>query len=138
MPGSRIAVPFRALRIGVVVTLFSVLAGCAIHVPVEKVYGEYVASYPFGTETLKLNRDGTFVQSVVVNRGKPVAVRGTWEFDNSDSRVTLYGAMNVATGFGNLRNDWQRTDLGLWSEDVELHWFRVVMGSGEPYPFFKQ
>jgi hypothetical protein len=118
--------------------IFSFLVGCAMHVPVEKVYGEYLASYPYGTETLKLNRDGTFVQTVVINRGNPVVAGGTWEFDQSDSRVTLYGAMSVDNGFGNLRSDWQRTDLGLWSEDVELHWFRVEMGSAEAYPLFKQ
>ena len=109
-----------------------------MHVPAAKVCGTYAASYPYGTETLTLNRDGTFDQRVVVNRGHPVAARGRWEFDSDDSRITLYGAMSVDNGFGNLRGDWQRTDSGLVALSVEMHWFRVVIGSGEAYPYRKQ
>ena len=42
-----------------------VMAGCSV--PLEKLYGTYVASYPFGTETITLHRDGSFIQHVVVN-----------------------------------------------------------------------
>ena len=65
-------------------------------VPAEKVYGTYVASYPFGTETITLDRDGTFVQRVEIKQEDPVTVRGTWDFDAKESRANFYGALIVA------------------------------------------
>jgi hypothetical protein len=114
------------------------LLGCSTHVPVEKVYGSYVASFRYGTETLMLNRDGTFVQTVVVNREKPVAALGSWEFDRDESRLTLHGAMVVDDGLGNLRNNWQRPVSGLVAPSVEMDWFRVVIASGDAYRYQKR
>ena len=41
--------------------------GCSTTVAADRVYGTYVASYPFGTDTITLNRDGTFEQRVMVS-----------------------------------------------------------------------
>src|SRR5260370_4731353 len=71
------------------------LVSCCMTVPAEKVYGTYVASYPFGTETITLNRDGTFVQRVAIKQEQSVTVRGTWDFDPKESRANFYGAMIV-------------------------------------------
>jgi hypothetical protein len=90
----RIAASFRLSSLGVVI-FFCALLGCSTHVPIEEVYGSYVASFRYGTETLTLNRDGIFVQRVAVNREKPVATRGSWEFEQDQSRITLHGAMVV-------------------------------------------
>ena len=121
-------------------SLFCTLIGCSTHVPIEKVYGSYVASFPYGTEILMLNRDGSFVQTVKVNREKPVVARGRWEFDQDgdDSRLTLHGAMVVDDGFGGLRNDWQRPVSALVAPSVEIDWFRVVIASGEVHRYEKQ
>ena len=107
-------------------------------VPVEKVYGTYVASYPFGTETITLDRDGTFVQRVEIKQEEPVTVRGTWDFDAKESRANFYGALIVADGFDHLRGDWRTVTTGIVSLDVERHWFRVGMGSAATYPYIKQ
>jgi hypothetical protein len=112
--------------------------GCSMTVPAEKVYGTYVASYPFGTETITLNRDGTFVQSVVIGPEQPATVRGAWEFDSGDSRATFHGFMIVTDGFDHVRTDWRVVAKGLVSLDIEEHWFRVVMGSASTYPYIKQ
>ena len=97
-----------------------------------------MASYPFGTETITLNRDGTFVQRVAINQEQPLAVRGTWDFDTNKSRANLYGSMIVADGFDHLRSDWRTVTAGVDSLDVERQWFRVVMGSAATYPYIKQ
>ena len=76
-----------------------------------------------------LNRDGTFVQTVAVNREKPVAARGSWEFDQYESRLTLHGAMVVdedsaiseMTGNG---------PSPIVAPSVEMDRFRVVIASG--------
>jgi len=82
-------------------------------VPTEKMYGTYVASYPFGTETITLNRDGTFVQCVAIKQEHPVTVRGTWDFDPRESRANFHGAMIVADGFDQLRTDWRTVTTGI-------------------------
>jgi hypothetical protein len=111
---------------------------CGMHVPLQKVYGTYLARYPYGTDTIKLKPDGSFVQQVSVNQEKPVFATGRWEFDPNDSRVTFYGVLLVDNGFGNLRNHWELPAAGLVDLSVEMHWFRVVIGSGDEFPFFKQ
>jgi len=121
-----------------VILVSVMLIGCSMTVPAEKVYGTYVASYPFGTETITLNRDGTFVQSVAIKQEQPVTVRGTWDFDPKESRANFYGAMIVADGFDHLRRDWRTVTTGIVSLDVERRWFRVVMGSASTYPYVKQ
>jgi len=104
----------------------------------ERVYGSYAASYPFGTETLVLNRDGTFVQQVTIKNEPPAAARGSWKFDPANSRVDLYGSMIVVDGFGKLRNDWRNVKPGVVSMDVEMHWSKILMGSAGKYPYVKQ
>ena len=135
----RIAGSFGFSRL-VALSLFCTLSGCSTHVPVEKVYGSYILSYPYGTETLTLNRDGTFVQAIAVNREKPVTARGRWEFDEGkeESRLTLHGAMIVDNGFGGLRDDWQRPVAGLVAPSVEIDWLRVVIAYGGAQRFRKQ
>jgi hypothetical protein len=119
------------------VCIAGTMLGCSSSVPVEKVYGSYVASYPFGTETITLNRDGTVVQLVAIKGQPPITVHGTWEFDSGESRVNLSGLMVVVDGFGHLQSDWQTVKAGTVSRDVELRWFRVVMASAATYPYVK-
>jgi len=109
-----------------------------MRVPAEIVYGTYIASYPFGTETITLNRDGTFVQSVAIKQEQPLTVHGTWDFDPKNSRANFYGTIVVTDGFDHLRNDWRTVTTGIVSLDVERHWFRVEMGSAATYPYIKQ
>jgi hypothetical protein len=114
------------------------LTGCVLNVPVERVYGTYVATYPYGTETMTLNSDGTLIQRAAINKESPLTVRGRWEFDPAESRVSIHGVMIVDDGFGHLKADWQTVTTGLVSFSVEMHWFRVVIGSGLRYPYTKK
>jgi hypothetical protein len=104
----------------------------------EKVYGSYVAPYSYGTERITLNRDGTFLQTVEMHNGSTASAKGTWEFAPNPSYVTLHGALIVDDGFGGVKGTWQTPTTGLVSLDVEIHWFRVVIGSGLPTPYLKQ
>lgn len=111
-----------------------------MNVPVETVYGAYVASYPYGTETITLNRDGTFVQSIAIKQETTVTVRGTWEFESGtrETRVTFHGARVVDNGSDHPMKDWQTAPIGLVSLDIETLWFRVEMDSGSAHPYMKQ
>jgi len=114
------------------------LSGCSATVPLDKVYGVYIAHYDYGNESIALNRDGTFVQTVKVENQSPATAKGSWEFDPKDSRVTLHGALVVDDGFGGHKGNWRTPTSGLVALDVELHWFRVEMGTGLPNPYLKQ
>jgi len=109
-----------------------------MRVPVDQVYGTYIASYPFGTDTLTLNRGGTFAQTVEITGQQPATVHGRWEFDSEESRANLYGAMIIADGFDHLRKDWQAVTPGIVSLDVEKHWFKILMGSAATHPYVKR
>ncbi len=119
-------------------TALMMLVACSMTVPAEEVYGTYVASYPFGTGTIMLNRDETFVQRVAIKQEQPVTVRGKWDFDPKESRASFYGALIVADPFDDLREDWRTPTTGIVSLDVERRWFRVLMDSASTYPYVKQ
>ena len=85
------------VRLTFIVVLGLMLIGCSMTVPTEEVYGTYVATYPFGTDKITLNRDGTFVQRVEVKDEQPVTVQGRWEFDPKESQASFYGAMIMRT-----------------------------------------
>jgi hypothetical protein len=122
----------------ILILLTVALIGCAINVPLKKVYGTYRASYPFGTETITLNEDGSFVQKVAVKDQAPVTLQGKWDFDSQGSRVNFDRLMMVMDGTGHLKNYWQTATPGIASLDVETHWFRVTMTSAAAYPYVKQ
>jgi len=114
------------------------IAGCSKGVRRNDVDETYMASYPFGTETITLKRDGSFVQRVTIENEPPTTVQGTWQFDQKESRLTLSGSMVIVDGFDRLRNDWRAVDPGVVSVDVERHWSKVLMASAAKYPYVKQ
>jgi hypothetical protein len=114
------------------------VVGCAKKVALEDVYGTYLASYPFGTETLTLQRDGNFLQTVSIGNKPDVSAKGTWRYDATDSRITLTDSMIVVDGFDKLRSDWRTVAPGVVSMDVEKHWSRVLMASAAKYPYVKR
>ncbi|MFP5239404.1 MAG: hypothetical protein ACLGQW_06205 [Acidobacteriota bacterium] len=123
----------------IVVALATVmLVGCSDKVPIDKVYGTYKTSYPFGTETIILQSSGKFTQHVAVNGQQEVTVSGRWEYDQNASRVNFEGLMIVLDGFGQLRNGWSEVKPGISSLNVEKNWFRIIMASAAPYPYLKQ
>ena len=119
----------------------SVTVSCSPVVSVDAIYGTYLASYPFATETLTLNRDGTVVQTVVVPNHPPSTLRGSWRFEatRAAGRLTFTGLAVVADPSEQaLSPSWRNPSPGVISSDVERHWFRVVIGSASHYPYVRQ
>ena len=111
---------YRTLVCSFVAGLLAImLVGCSMTVSSEKVPGTYLASYPFGSETLTFNRDGSFFQQVKINAQSTATARGSWVFDPKQSRIDLDGSMVVVDGFGNLKSDWETAPRGgcrlMWS-----------------------
>jgi hypothetical protein len=128
---------YATARCLVVTFVLAMLIGCSTTVPSGKVYGTYVASYPFGTATLTLNRDGSFTQRATIKGQPPATVQGSWSFDPIHSKITMHGAMNVIDGYGHLNNDWRTTD-DLPEVPVERLWFKINIESSTEYPYVKQ
>ena len=114
------------------------LSGCSAKMSIDDVFGTYIASYPFGTETLTFNHDMTFVQHVQIT-GDPKAanMKGTWSFDSNTSYVELHDYLQAADGFGKLRPDWRKVSAMAY-EPVERQFFKIIINSGAEYPYMKQ
>jgi hypothetical protein len=126
------------LRAVILFLAMSAMIGCSKSVPAEKVPGTYVASYPFGRETLILDRGGTFTQRVELEGEAVVTVSGTWKFDQKESYLRLQGLLSVVDGFGHLNNGWRKSGSGTASLSVERLWFKINIGSGGQYPYIKR
>lgn len=120
------------------VLVSTLLVGCSERVPIKKLTGKYIASYPFGKETLLLNQDGTFAQNVELKDKHANTVQhGSWEYDARTGYVTLHGYLEVADGFGKLRADWQSVPTGVVALPVEQIFFKIVLNSGAQYPYVR-
>lgn len=105
---------------------------------IEKVYGTYVATYPFGTDTITLNRNGSFVQQVIVNNDPtPANIKGHWIFNSDNGYVTFDAYLAIDDGFGRLNSKW-RTPDGNADLPVDRAMFRTIMSSGAQHPYVKQ
>lgn len=107
-------------------------------VPIERIYGTYKTSYPFGVEAITLKRNGTFAQDVAIHGQPKVSIEGRWEFDSHASRVNFSGLAVVEDPSGRKESQTWKAQRGNASFDVEMHWFQIVMGSGLPHPYYKQ
>lgn len=131
------------------IAIMFIVPGCWSSVPSERVYGTYVASYPYGKETLILNADGSYEQRIVVHDLVPILRRGSWSFDpkcgnawsiNPLERtcVVLRDFLAVDNGIGQLKNNWEAEKPGIAYLGVEVIWFHIVIGSGSDYAHVKQ
>ena len=120
-------------------TVALALGGCSASA-VQAVYGTYIATYPFGTDTITLNSDGTLVQQVVIAVDPPPEIaRGRWSFDPSNGYVTFDVYLSVDDGFGKLDRAWRTPHHGsAASPPIEQTPFGMTMGSGSEYPYVKQ
>jgi hypothetical protein len=114
------------------------MIGCSFKLSTEEVYGTYVAKYPFGTDVLKLNRDGSFVQTIDIESEPTQTAKGQWSFDPKNSYAKFYGLMIVDDGNGRLSHTWRTPTPTLVLMDLERHGFKVVMESAAAYPYLKQ
>jgi hypothetical protein len=112
--------------------------GCSFKVPVDEVYGTYVATYPFGTDTLTLDRNGSFSQRAEIRNEEARTVVGQWTFNPSLSNATFHGLLIVDDGNGNLSNNWRIPSPTLVNLDVEKHWLKIVMESAAAHPYEKK
>lgn len=124
-------------RIQFAIILTITMAGCSTHVPIDGVEGTYVASYPFGTETLTLNHDGSLIQRVEIKGQPQITVKGSWSFDPQMGYVTFHEYMQVADGFGKLRTNWRDVPHEA-TEPVERIFLRIVINSGAQFPYIKR
>jgi len=90
----------------VVLTLVcAVLSACSLQVEESDVAGVYVAHFKSGSEKLQLQRDGSFVQQVLV-QGVETRSFGTWTYERTDGVVAvihLTDCLAVSDGFGDIR-----------------------------------
>lgn len=124
--------------------LILVIGGC--HLDRSTLAGRYVAQHPFGTETVVLNANGTFLQDVRINGASaPLEATGRWEYVRSDGdvglgKIELRHCLAVNDGLGALRPGY-RLPLAMCTFAVErdrLILGRVVLGGGGSYPLVKQ
>jgi hypothetical protein len=108
------------MRMSVIIIMalaFSVLfSGCYSNVNFDEVVGNYKLRYPYGTEELQLNKDGTYVQTILIDSEKtPKTNKGSWEFDKEESEVVLNDALVVDDGFGKLKPRYWEIESGWWA-----------------------
>ncbi len=93
--------------------LLSFLIGCGARVKFDDVIGVYALRYPYGTEELTLRRNGTYIQSGLIDGERtPKVNRGRWKFNERESEVVLIDAMTVDDFFGHLRPEYWRIEPG--------------------------
>ena len=90
------------------------LFSCSPKVTSDELAGVYKVRYPYGTEELQLAKDGTYIQSVLIDGESTVKTnKGRWEFKKEESKVILTDAMIVDDFFGHLRPAYWKIEPGL-------------------------
>src|SRR5438874_1413610 len=113
----------RCLRV-VLTLVCAVLSACSLQVEESDVAGVYVAHFKSGSEKLQLQRDGSFVQQVLV-QGVETRNFGTWTYERTDGVVAvihLTDCLAVSDGFGDIRADFA-TQRGGCRFPLERRWF---------------
>ena len=124
----------------ILVALLS-LSACSPVVPRSWICGTYAASYPYGTSTIVLHRNGRFTQRVALKGHVPVVMHGRWYLhpSYSEGSIVFYGSLDVQDGFGHLRRHWQvPTKWPYRSRPLSIIWFRIQMDDSSVYPYIKQ
>jgi hypothetical protein len=109
---------------------------CAPWISPGLVYGTYAAVYPYGTETLVLHRDGRCVQTIALANQPPMVVNGRWRFLLNRTKLQLRGILNPDDGAGHLSKTWRAPGERVLT--ARIIWFRVILGSEQPFPLEKQ
>jgi len=109
---------------------FSVLfAGCYSKVNFDEVVGNYKLRYPYATEELQLNKDGTYIQTVLIDgETTPKTNKGNWEFDKKESEVVLNDALIVDDGFGKLNPHYSKIESGWWVLGARKSFGKISLG----------
>jgi hypothetical protein len=86
------------------VSVLGILTGCGGK-PISKsdLPGKYVADFGFATDTLNINPDGGYTQTIKIkSSGKTAAANGTWRFDPKDRDIHFSEFMVVINGFSEM------------------------------------
>jgi hypothetical protein len=122
----------------IVLTLCIATTLACTHVSSDAVYGTYVATYPFGSDTLTLGRDGHFNQLIAVTGQGRQAFSGTWQYSQREGYIQFHHLGCVADGFGKLKGDWRTDVMEMSYQSVERSWFKLSINSGARFPYIKQ
>lgn len=113
------------ILVGVLSILASLISGCSNRVQESELYGIYLAEYESGAEKLTLQKDGKYVQEVLLKgTEKPTINSGMWRYDPTRNRVELQDCFGVGDGFGKIRPDFA-AKRGVCSFPVERRWLIV-------------
>lgn len=98
--------------------------------------GTYEAKYSFGTETLELNSDGSYIQ-VFASAGNSRTNIGTWTFHPAKEwldggSLILDDALIFGDGFGQPSKEVRKST---WALDVEGDTSKVMLVQGEDSAF---
>jgi len=121
--------------------------GCSSDVTPSEVLGTYIVRYPYGTEELRLARDGIYEQSFLMDGDTTAKTnRGRWELEKkkpgilSYPEVWLYDAMLVDDNFGKPRPLYWKVEPGRSGLVVEK-WFgkvSLVLNEDQGFVFRKK
>ena len=85
-------------------SLLGILTGCGGK-PISKsdLPGKYVADFGFATDTLNINPDGGYTQTIKIKAsGKTTAATGAWRFDPKEHNIHFTDFMVVINGFSEM------------------------------------
>lgn len=127
----------RMLVIAIMAFTFSVLfSGCSSKVSFDEVIGNYKLRYPYATEELQLNMDGTYIQTVLIDsETTPKTNKGRWEFWVKESEVVLNDPMIVDDGFGKLKARYWQSEPIAWNLDARKSFGKISLGVNPDWGF---
>ena len=100
-----------------------------------------MARYEFGTDSLTLHSDGTYVQEIRV-KGKPDSLRvtGKWIYMKSISRINLGDMYVIPDPYSDEWDEKTMSNRGAGSLPVERYfWSRKLrLGPDEGHPYVKE
>lgn len=116
-------------RLTACATIFFIvlLSGC-YRASDDDVVGQYVVVYPFGTESLTIKKDGSYLQAISTKkRSISVTHSGKWTFDSSSKVLRLYNPVLADDNFGKLRDQFELPVDGSWNLSLSKHWGKVIL-----------
>ena len=122
-------------------SLLSIFTGCSKQVDETEIPGIYIAEYPFATETVTINNNGKFVQSIKVKvNNKVVTTNGSWRFDPNNKDVYFSKEfMVIIDGFGEMIFNFDNpTRRAISILPVQSIFGKVQIGVDPRIPYIKQ
>lgn len=115
-------------------------SGCLPHPDPKEIPGTYLAEYDFGTDSLRLESDGTYVQEIrVKGRSEVLRASGTWKYDQAESRIDLSDVYSIQNRYSDEWDDRTVTNLGRASYSIERYFFsrKLRFGPDDGHPHNK-